>query len=84
MNKTKGNNQNPPPQGKYRHEGAGSVGQNEENPVVSEGQKPAVVGAKSALRETPSGHSLLRSLAPPLPIEPASLGFDGGPNSPKP
>ena len=84
MNKTKGNKENPPPQGKCQREGAGSVEQNEKKPAPVEDQKPAVVGAKSAPRGTPSGHSPLRSLAPPLPIEPASLGFDGGPSTPKP
>ena len=38
----------------------------------------ALVGAKSAPRGTPlRGYSLLRSLAPPLPAEPAVPGFGG-------
>ena len=41
----------------------------------------AHVGAKSAPRGTPlRGYSLLRSLAPPLSTEPASLGFGGSPD----
>lgn len=41
----------------------------------------ALVGAKSAPRGTPlRGYSLLRSLAPPLPAEPATLGFGWNPD----
>ena len=40
-----------------------------------------IVVAKSALFRTPKyGHPSWCSLAPPLPIEPATLGFGGGPN----
>ena len=41
----------------------------------------AFVVAKSALFRTPKcGHPSCRSLAPPLPTKPASLGFGGDPN----
>ena len=41
-----------------------------------------IVVAKSALFRTPKcGHPSCRSLAPPLPTKPASLGFGGDPNN---
>ena len=44
-----------------------------------------IVVAKSALFRTPKrGHPSWRSLAPPLPTEPASLGFGGDPNDDRP
>ena len=61
--------------------GVESVERDDEIPLDHESQKPAIVGAKSAPWETPFGHSPLRSLAPPLPIEPALLGFDGDPKA---
>ena len=40
-----------------------------------------IVVAKSALFRTPKcGHPSCRSLAPPLPTKPASLGFGGDPD----
>ncbi|MCX4373409.1 MAG: hypothetical protein OSJ58_16630 [Dysosmobacter sp.] len=79
MNKTKENDQNPLPWGRHRREGEALDEQQAQIQTVSKGQKPPVVGAKSTPRGTPFGHSALCFLAPPLPIEPASLGFDGGP-----